>query len=188
MRAVLLLGWSFGVQTRAREMTMTNPKAYLAGPYGFSEAGRNFYYDRLIPLVRGVGFDVLDPWALTPAEVIDEAAGLPYGEERRERWREVNRAIGENNTRAIRSADIIVAVLDGPDVESGTSAEIGYGAALGKPVIGYRGDFRLAADNEGCTVNLQVEHFIHASGGAITLSLDLLGTVLERFRHCLSVR
>ena len=33
--------------------------------------------------------------------------------------------------------------------------------------LGYRGDFRLSADNEGSTVNLQVEFFIHESGGAI---------------------
>ncbi len=166
---------------------MASPKAYLAGPYGFSEAGRYFYYDRLVPLVQKAGFDVLDPWALTPAAVIDEAADLSYGEERRKRWREVNRIVGENNARAIRAADIIVAVLDGPDVESGTAAEIGYGAALGKPIIGYRGDFRLAADNEGGTVNLQVEYFIHASGGLIASTLDLLSVELARFRCGLSV-
>lgn len=167
---------------------MSKPKAYLAGPYGFSEAGRTFYYDRFVPLVCDAGFDVLDPWVLTPSALIDEAAGLPCGEERRERWREVNRTIGENNARAIRAADVIVAVLDGPDVESGTAAEIGYGAALGKPVLGYRGDFRLAADNEGSTVNLQVEYFILAGGGRIVSSLDLLRAELETFRNRLSVR
>jgi nucleoside 2-deoxyribosyltransferase len=165
---------------------MKKPKAYLAGPYGFSEAGRSFYHDRFMPLVREAGFDVLDPWALTPPAVIDEAAGLPYGEERRARWREVNLVIGENNALAICAADVIVAVLDGPDVESGTAAEIGYAAALGKPVIGYRGDFRLAADNEGGTVNLQVEYFILASGGLIVSTLDILRDELRRFMHLLS--
>jgi nucleoside 2-deoxyribosyltransferase len=165
---------------------MKKPKAYLAGPYGFSEGGRSFYQDRFLPLVREAGYDVLDPWALTPAELINKAAGLPYGEERRERWREVNRIIGENNARAIRAADVIVAVLDGPDVESGTAAEIGYGAALGKPVIGYRGDFRLAADNEGSTVNLQVEYFILAGGGRIVPTLELLRAELERFKERLT--
>ncbi len=167
---------------------MKTPTAYLAGPYGFSEAGRSFYRELFVPLVCDAGFDVLDPWTLTPPALIEEASTLPYGEERRERWREVNRVIGENNARAIRDADIVVAVLDGPDVESGTAAEIGYGAALGKPVIGYRGDFRLAADNEGSMVNIQVEYFIHASGGSIAPTLDLLRTELARFRHRLSVR
>ncbi len=167
---------------------MKKPKAYLAGPYGFSEAGRSFYHDRFLPLVREAGFDALDPWAITPAAVIDGVAGLPYGEERRERGREVNRVIGENNARAIRTADVIVAVLDGPDVESGTAAEIGYGAALGKQIIGYRGDFRLSADNEGSTVNLQVEYFILASSGRIVSTLDLLRAELERFRDRWTVR
>jgi len=167
---------------------MKNPKAYLAGPYGFSEAGRSFYRERFVPLVCDAGFDVLDPWTLTPAALIDEATALPSGEKRRERWREVNRVIGENNARAIRAGDIIVAVLDGPDVESGTAAEIGYGAALGKPVIGYRGDFRLSADNEGSAVNLQVEYFILASGGRIVSTLELLRTELERFRLRFSAR
>ena len=42
-----------------------------------------------------------------------------------------------------------MAVLDGTDVDSGTAAEIGYAFARGKLIVGYRGDFRLSADNEG---------------------------------------
>jgi nucleoside 2-deoxyribosyltransferase len=61
----------------------------------------------------------------------------------------------------------MIAVLDGPDVDSGTAAEIGYAFARGKLVVGYRGDFRLSADNEGGIVNLQVEFFIRESGGDI---------------------
>lgn len=55
------------------------------------------------------------------------------------------------------------------------AAEIGYAYAVGKRVVGYRGDFRLAADNIGSTVNLQVAYFIVASGGTIvTKSPDIL--------------
>ena len=63
--------------------------------------------------------------------------------------------------------DGVVAVLDGADVDSGTAAEIGYAFARGKLIVGYRGDFRLSADNEGGIVNLQVEYFIRQSGGTI---------------------
>jgi nucleoside 2-deoxyribosyltransferase len=56
-------------------------------------------------------------------------------------------------------------------VDSGTASEIGYACAKGKPILGYRGDFRLSADNEGSMVNLQVEHFIRQSGGDIVTSL-----------------
>ena len=71
-----------------------------------------------------------------------------------------------------------VAVLDGTDVDSGTAAEIGYAFARGKLIVGYRGDFRLSADNEGSTVNLQVEYFIRASGGTIVERYEDLGPAL----------
>ena len=72
-----------------------------------------------------------------------------------------------------------MAVLDGTDVDSGTAAEIGYAFARGKLIVGYRGDFRLSADNEGSTVNLQVEYFIRASGGTIVERYEDLGPSLR---------
>ena len=71
-------------------------------------------------------------------------------------------------------------MLDGTDVDSGTAAEIGYAFAKGKRIVGYRGDFRLSADNEGSLVNLQVEYFIHASGGRIVSSIKQLAPALQR--------
>jgi nucleoside 2-deoxyribosyltransferase len=65
-------------------------------------------------------------------------------------------------------------------VDSGTAAEIGYAFAQGKPILGYRGDLRLSADNEGATVNLQVEYFIQASGGEIIFHIDDLAAALAR--------
>ena len=43
---------------------------------------------------------------------------------------------------ALDRADAVVAILDGPDADSGTCIEIGYARAKGKPVIGVRTDFR----------------------------------------------
>lgn len=60
----------------------------------------------------------------------------------------------------------MLALLDGPDVDSGTAAEVGY-ASTRIPVVGLRTDIRPAGDNEGVTVNLQVEYFIERSGGAV---------------------
>lgn len=42
----------------------------------------------------------------------------------------------------IDQSDIVVAWLDGPDSDSGTSFEVGYAYAKGIPVIGVRTDFR----------------------------------------------
>ena len=63
--------------------------------------------------------------------------------------------IFSKNEAAIKSSDIIVAVVDGADVDSGTAWEIGYAYALGKSILGLRTDFRTLGI-EG-TVNLMIE-------------------------------
>jgi nucleoside 2-deoxyribosyltransferase len=161
---------------------MPKPKVYVAGPLGFSEVGRYFYYSELLPLIEEVGFEVIDPWVLTSKKLIDAAAAKPYGPKQRQAWRGLNPVIAANNTEGIQRADLLVAVLDGTDVDSGTAAEIGYAAALGKPTIGYRGDFRQAGDNEGSIVNLQVEFFITESGGSIVGDLKSLKKKLKAIR------
>ncbi len=62
------------------------------------------------------------------------------------------------NEASIQNSDIIVAVLDGTDVDSGTAWEIGYAYALGKPILGLRTDFRTLGI-EG-TVNLMIERSV----------------------------
>ena len=142
-------------------------KLYLAGPLGFSEAGRKFLDDILVPKIKELGFKILDPWKLTDPEQISTVTAMPSGQAKREAWQTLNAKIGENNCRALDDCDIVVAVLDGVDVDSGTAAEIGYAYAKGKRIYGYRGDFRLSADNEGADINLQVEFFILRSDGKI---------------------
>lgn len=156
-------------------------KVYVASPLGFAESTRPFYNDVLLPSIKSAGFEVLDPWVLTSEKVIKTATDVPYGQKRRDKWQEVNKVIGKNNADAIEKCDLIVAVLDGVDVDSGTASEIGYGSALGKPIIGYRGDFRLSADNEGSLVNLQVEYFIKKNKGSTVTSLKDLEIALVNF-------
>jgi len=143
------------------------PRIYIAGPLGFSEAGRHFHTSVLVPFVSGLGYEVVDPWTLTHSRRIEAVRAMPYGQARRDAWRQLNAEIGAGNRAAIDGARGLVAILDGADVDSGTAAEIGYAFARGKLIVGYRGDFRLSADNEGGMVNLQVEFFIRASGGTI---------------------
>jgi nucleoside 2-deoxyribosyltransferase len=158
------------------------PKIYMAGPLGFSEAGRRFHTAVLVPFVRGFGFEVLDPWTLTDPGKIETVQKMPYGPDKREAWRALDREIAANNRAAIDEAQGVVAVLDGADVDSGTAAEIGYAFARGKLVVGYRGDFRLSADNEGTVVNLQVEFFIRESGGTIVDRYEDLEPSLRSLR------
>lgn len=145
-------------------------KAYVASPYGFSEAGKVFYYGYLIPVIKDAGFEILDPWVLTNPDLIKQAQFAPE-EKQKEEWARVNIVIGRNNENAIRACNILIGVLDGTEVDSGTAAEIGFAAGLLKPIEGYRSDFRLASDNPGTKVNLQVEHFITKDGGVISTNL-----------------
>lgn len=154
-------------------------RIYLAGPLGFSEMGRGGQAD-LVRLLTDLGCDVIDPFALAPADEIEQIMRLPSLDAQREAWRDLNRRIGEANRNAIDSCDAILAVLDGQDVDSGTAAEIGYAFAREKRIIGYRGDFRLAADNVGSIVNLQVEYFILASGGTIVTTRSEITGALVR--------
>jgi nucleoside 2-deoxyribosyltransferase len=167
---------------RAKRMEGRAMKVYVASPLGFSEAGRSFYDRTLIPEVVRLGYEVLDPWKLTDQAKIDAVQKMPYGPARRDAWRQLNVEIGSNNRAGIDRCDLVFAVLDGVDVDSGTASEIGYAFAKGKPILGYRGDFRLSADNEGSIVNLQVEYFIRQSGGDIITSVADLPAALARIK------
>ncbi len=154
--------------------TFASTKLYLAGPLGFSEAGVYFQDKELVPSLEKAGFQVINPWKLTDAKLFAQVQALPPGDSRKDAWRKLNEQIGRNNATALQSSDIVLAILDGSDVDSGTASEVGAAFSLHKRIFGYRGDFRLASDNEGAAVNLQVEYFISASGGKIFTSFHEL--------------
>jgi len=160
-------------------------KIYLAGPLGFSEAGETFMYGTLIPKLEDAGFMVINPWKLTDEKVINNVLMLPYGMQRKQAWARANKHIGYNNEQGIKECDIVLAVLDGSDVDSGTAAEIGFAYAIGKRIVGYRSDFRMGGDNEGAIVNLQVEYFIRQSGGTI---LPTLAAIISELTKLLPVQ
>lgn len=167
------------ISTKYSNIMSEQTKIYVASPLGFSEVGRDFMYSKIIPAIEELGYKVLDPWKLTPDELVMPVLEMPYGQEKRDAWRKLNKIIGKNNADAIQESSGLVAVLDGVDVDSGTASEIGYAAALDKPVLGYRGDFRLSADNDGSTVNLQVEYFIDLHGGKIITQISDLKPELK---------
>lgn len=150
-------------------------RMYLAGPLGFSECGRMFQAEVLVPLLRRRGFVVVEPPGFSPEafERFEVANEIRDPDSRLEILEELNEWVGRSNALAIDSCDTLLAVLDGPDVDSGTAAEVGYAFALGKRVHGYRGDFR-AGENPATRVNVQVEWFVRSSGGDVFLSLEAL--------------
>jgi len=168
-------------------MASPAPRVYLAGPLGFTAAGRAYHADEVVRRVREAGFEPLDPWDV-PGELQDVFALPKHDPQRPAALRTANEAAGKRNAAMISEADAVLAILDGADVDSGTAAEIGYAAALDTPVIGLRMDTRSTGDNEATVVNLQVEWFIRASGGRV-LDTDLddamraLTDVLPRARR-----
>ena len=150
------------------------PRCYVASPLGFTEAGRDYYRRVFLPALEPF-VEPVDPWELTTEAEIDRARTDGH-------LREVLFEIGRRNIRAIRSSPLLVAVLDGQEPDSGTVAELGYAAALGKRCFGLRSDRRQAGD-EGAVVNLQVETFILDSGGIIATTLADLAGVLRRTVH-----
>ena len=156
---------------------------YVASPLGFTEPTRLFYEQVLLPAVQARGLEALDPWS-SSADAFEAAFALPAGPEQDEALEAANAAAGATNEALLRRCDGVLAVLDGVDVDSGTASEIGFAAALGKPAVGWRSDLRQAGDNSASVVNLQVEHFLHVSGGGVhpTLdeALDELVTLLRR--------
>jgi nucleoside 2-deoxyribosyltransferase len=142
------------------------PRCYVASPLGFSEAGSLYYRQVLLPALRAV-VEPVDPWSLTSPEEVE--AARTGGRER-----ELALEIGLRNARAIESCSLLVAHLDGQEVDAGTAAEVGFAAARGLRCFGLRSDLRQSGE-PGVSVNLQIEYFLVASGGGMCFRLpDLL--------------
>lgn len=114
-------------------------RVYLAAPL-FSEAERNFNAS-VARLLEANLFDVHLPQASGDDSGVRDA-------------REQERLFASNKT-ALDQSDIIVAIIDGADADSGTAWEMGYAFATGKTVIALRTDFRRVGDHE--QVNLMLE-------------------------------
>lgn len=143
------------------------PRCYVASPLGFSESGSLYYRQVLLPALRSV-VEPVDPWSLTSPEEVANAHA-------KGRDRELALEIGLRNARAIERSTLLVAHLDGQEVDSGTAAEVGFAAARGLRCFGLRCDLRQSGE-PGMAVNLQVEYFVVASGGVICSGLpELLG-------------
>ncbi|RPJ79144.1 MAG: nucleoside 2-deoxyribosyltransferase [Alphaproteobacteria bacterium] len=133
---------------------------YLAGPL-FTHAELD-YNCKLKDMLLKIGFPVF-----LPQEDAEDAIV--------EREKQNQECIFKKCVRGVDSSDIVVAVLDGVDVDSGTAWEIGYAYAKEKPIIGLRTDFRTLSEG---IVNLMVEMSIVA----LAIDEDELLKVLEKFR------
>ena len=103
-------------------------RLYLAAPL-FSQYER--HWNRLLAaeLKREMpGCEVILPQDLRVGESFND----------RSRFRE----LFERTIKDLSSADLVVAIVDGPDCDSGVAFEFGYAYAKGVPVVAVRTDFR----------------------------------------------
>lgn len=144
---------------------------YLASPLGFAASTRSFM-EKLVERLRE-HVTVVNPWDDQRfAPEFAELERVDSVSERNARLSVINAELGRANTASIAGTDGVFAILDGVDVDSGTAAEIGFAFARAKYVAGLRTDFRLAGDNPGSIVNLQVQYFIEKSGGMVVTEVD----------------
>jgi nucleoside 2-deoxyribosyltransferase len=111
-------------------------KVFIAGPL-FSQAEREFNV-RVEEELRRHGFKTFLPQRDVGRldELLAKEGDQAY------------RTIFDRDLKGLDQADVVVAILDGPDVDSGTAFEVGYAFAKGKPVIGLKTDMRVFAKEE----------------------------------------
>lgn len=145
---------------------------YLASPLGFSPELRT-YLEKVKNKIRDLGWNIFDPWEQTELHPEIEAAWhITDCAEREAAFRDISSRIGHLNEKGIRTSQALLAILDGPEVDSGTASEVGFASALGLRCFGLRTDLRDSGDFPGIPINLQVLHFIERSGGRLFRKID----------------
>jgi len=146
-------------------------KIYLAGPI-FSEAERSWRRNLNAAVEELAQSKAKNIKVIFPYDLIgqDEVASL--GAKAKDKIFEACRS-------SLDTADVLVALLDGSQVDDGTAWEIGYFYAKtqGKtsPIIGIRTDFRRAGESEHSKVNAMID----ASCDRIVSSVQELIGVLD---------
>jgi len=146
---------------------------YLASPLGFSSEWKT-YKDKIKRRLNELGHSVFDPWDQPFRPTIEEASTIEDGSARVAAFKAIATRIGKANEDMIRACDIVLGVLDGLELDSGTVSEIGFGAGQGKKCYGLRTDFRNSGDFDGIPINLQVLYFIESSGGKLFRTIDAI--------------
>lgn len=139
---------------------MANPRltrpatVYLAGPL-FTQAERLWNRRLAERLAEELGCEM----------VLPQDFPVPGGVDAEAHHSEIFRRCIEG----LDACDLVVAILDGPDVDSGTAFEVGYAYARGKAVVGVRTDFR--PQHERGT-NLMLSRSCHAFVHCVDFSHD----------------
>ena len=148
-------------------MAKQQQKVYLASPLGFSPENKH-YRERIKERLLQLNCTIFDPWEQEEVTLrIEKAKSTADGSQRANAIIEAAIFAGGVNADGLRASDLVLAVLDGTEPDSGTVSELGFGAGIGKKCFGLRTDFRDSGDLPGLALNLQVLYFIGYSGGRL---------------------
>jgi nucleoside 2-deoxyribosyltransferase len=143
-------------------------RIYLAGPlFSPLERERNLLFARRF---RDLGYTVFLPQEIDAA---DGSGGLNFEK------------IYTECRAGVDLAGLVIALVDGPDVDSGVAWELGYAAARGVPIICLRTDFR---KSEGHGVNIMIDYgatkMIYATKYKATVAntIEILLNAVDEFR------
>jgi len=124
---------------------------YLTGPL-FSEADKT-YLCMLSQKLQNEGYVVFWPGTIiTGKDIVDFGTEAPA-------------AIFNYCRDALERSNLVVALLDGAQVDDGTAWEIGYAYAKGIPVYGLRTDVRQAGETRHNQVNSMIQECLVALVG-----------------------
>lgn len=141
-------------------------KAYIANPLIFSPATKEWYINRMIPVVEKY-VDVIN----APSKHSSQKHETLSNEEK-------SRRIFDANVAMLDQTDFVICVLDGVQTDDGTAWEVGYAWAQGKPAIGVRFDVR-----DGCKEKVSKFTNIMIENCCVSFATDLesLDKVLAEF-------
>lgn len=108
---------------------------YLAGP--LFTLGEREFNAAVAQRLRQFGYTVFLPQEAEPRELTSEC-------------------LFSVDVEGVDNARVLVAILDGPDPDSGTSWECGYAYARKKSIIAVRTDFRGAGDGDLAPLNIML--------------------------------
>lgn len=148
-------------------------KVYFAAPL-FSTAERLFN-DILTDELRAFGHEVFLPQENQPDGTLQFVCPPsenppPSGAQ----------GIFDSDVRGIAWCEVVVAILDGSDPDSGTAWECGFAYAQSIPVIGVRTDFRQVGDHGGEPVNLTLTCSVRQMIIAPYISIDRLAFLIDQ--------
>lgn len=117
-------------------------RLYLANPYGFSAQARATALPTLVEALEATGVEVWEPFARS--DLLDRTTpGWAY-------------RVAQADTRDVRQADALFAVVNGCPPDEGVMVELGLAIAWSKPTFLFRDDFRRCTDSDVYPLNLML--------------------------------